>query len=348
MKKFLSSTIAVVLVLAVAGLFFFKFIYMPKVRQAEKEGREQVEKFLVKEILVDPALIIAGRGTHQLDMTVRMPQRYDPSSLKKAFEVFDSAQKDMTLTFNQAAADKSESLVITIESPFSQVGKIRFIKSLRPKIAVILDDWGYRADGLGYLKSIKQVFTISVLPGLKYSTKAAEEAHSGTKGVMLHLPMEPTRKMPMEKDTILADMSRGEVIRILDKDMNEVPYMTGVNNHEGSLATEKKEVMHAVMEILKQKGLFFIDSLTSPKTVAYKTAVELGVPAGKRNIFIDNKKKSDYNEEQINKLKALAKAKGWAIGIGHDDPVTLETLSRMMPQLEAEGFEFVYVAELLQ
>ena len=347
MKKALSSSLTGLLIIAAAGFGFYKLVYEPKVARALETGKQAVDAFLIKEVLVDPGLVTFKNEGKVLDITARMPARFDAASIKAVFERFRAGHRDYTLDFGGAKTDSTESVTVEMESPFSKVAKIRFIRDFRPKIAVILDDWGYSPKDLSYLSSIKQVFTASVLPGLKYSVKAAEEARRGGKGVMLHLPMQPSRKMPMEKDTILASMTRGEIIRIVDKSVSDVPYITGVNNHEGSLATENKAAMTAVMERLKDRGLFFIDSLTSAKTAAYRTAMELGVHSAKRNVFIDNKKKSDYNEAQINRLKAVAKARGYAIGIGHDDPVTLETLSRMMPDMEKEGFEFVLPAELL-
>jgi polysaccharide deacetylase 2 family uncharacterized protein YibQ len=160
--------------------------------------------------------------------------------------------------------------------------------------------------------------------------------------------MQPEKKVPMEKITIMANMNKPQIVSIVDRQITEIPHFTGVNNHEGSLVTAKKEIITPVLEVLKDRNLFFIDSMTTPKTVAYKIAQELGMRWAKRDVFIDNKKEAAYNEEQINKLAKLAKSRGWAIGIGHDDPVTLATLSRMMPKLAEEGFEFVYPAELLQ
>jgi len=130
--------------------------------------------------------------------------------------------------------------------------------------------------------------------------------------------------------------------------MTKIPHLTGVNNHEGSLVTAKKDIITPVLEVLRDRNLFFIDSMTTPKTVAYKTAQELGMRWAKRDIFIDNKKEAAYIEAQLKQVAKLAKSRGWVIAIGHDDPVTIAALARVMPQLAEEGYEFVYPAELLQ
>jgi polysaccharide deacetylase 2 family uncharacterized protein YibQ len=363
MKKSGSSSIGVLLVIiAVAVFLFYRFIYQPgaekkphpkiektpAAQQAPDESRAQAEKFFIKEIILDPALIISKSSAEVLEITARMPERYNEASLKAEFEKFSATRKAISATYSSVKTDVSETFTAEIASQSLKVAKLSLVRNTKPKIAIILDDWGYGPKNLPYLKSIKQNFTIAVLPGHNYSVKAAEEAHMNGKGVMLHLPMQPEGKVPLEKDTIMADMSRDQIVNMVDRLAGEIPYFNGVNNHMGSLVTEKKDVMVTILDVLKERNYFFVDSLTSAKTVAYKTALEEGVHAGKRNVFIDNKKESSYNEAQINQLEKLAKKQGWAIGIGHDDPVTLKTLSRMMPQLEAKGFEFVYVAELLQ
>ena len=164
---------------------------------------------------------------------------------------------------------------------------------------------------------------------------------------MLHLPMEPKRKLPLEKETIMVSMSEGEIKFILDEIFSNIPFVIGVNNHQGSLATTDKRTMDIVMKILKEKNVFYIDSLTDSKSIAFKTAREINLLTNKRDVFIDNKKEIEYNEGQIGQLKKVAKKKGYAIGVGHDDPVTLQALQKNMPILEMEGYEFVYVTELL-
>jgi polysaccharide deacetylase 2 family uncharacterized protein YibQ len=348
MKKAASNALLTVVLLVAAGFAFYRFYYTPRVERSEAAIKKAVDSFVTKQILVDPLLIISKKENGVYDLTARMPARYTVETLKNEIKGGITGVERATVDFGEVETDRTTSVTASIESPFKLVCKLRFIRDKRPKIAIILDDWGYADRNFSYLASIKDVFSISVLPGLKYSSMAAEEAFKYKKGILLHLPMQPEKKVPMEKITIMANMNKPQIVSIVDRQITEIPHFTGVNNHEGSLVTAKKEIITPVLEVLKDRNLFFIDSMTTPKTVAYKIAQELGMRWAKRDVFIDNKKEAAYNEEQINKLAKLAKSRGWAIGIGHDDPVTLATLSRMMPKLAEEGFEFVYPAELLQ
>ena len=348
MKKTSSSILGVLLLIAAGAFVFYRYYYIPRVTRTAAVIRKAMDGFVTSNILVDPLLIISKKDEGIYDMTARMPMRFDNASLKNAIAEMVSKIEGASVTFDAVNNEKSQSLAATIESPYAVICRLRFVKSSKPKIAVILDDWGYHNSGMPYLSSIKQPFTAAVLPGLRYTKEAAETAYKNKKGIMLHLPMQPEKKVPLEKITVMAGMNRDKIVEIVDTLATEVPHYTGVNNHMGSLVTADKTAISTVLEVLKDRNYFFIDSLTTPKTVAYQTARAMGMRWGKRDVFIDNKKEASYNEKQINELKSTARKKGWAIGIGHDDPVTLSTLARMMPEIEAEGFEFVYAAELLQ
>lgn len=348
MKKTASNAIAVIILAVALAAGFYKFYYEPRAEKNVEEIKKSVDAFVTARVLGDPLLIISRKQMGVYDLTARMPERYTADSLQAELSTGLKSLKKAKIKFSRVETDRTTSLSALIETPYKPACKLRFIRDKKPKIALILDDWGYKEKDIPYLADIKQVFTISILPGLKYSAMADDEAYKYNKGIMLHLPMQPEKKMVMEKTTILADMSGDEVRSAVAGLIADVPHLTGVNNHEGSLATAKKEIMEPLLGVLRDRDLFFIDSLTSPKTVGYKTAESMGVRWGKRDVFIDNEKKPAYIEQQLFKLAKLAKSRGWAIAIGHDDPATLATLARVMPELEAEGIEFVYPAELMR
>jgi polysaccharide deacetylase 2 family uncharacterized protein YibQ len=347
-KKTASNVFAVIIIAAALGAAFYKFYYVPRAEKNVDSVKKTVDSFVAGRVLIDPLLIISRKQMGVYDLTARMPERYTAESLQNELETGLKSLKKVRIKFSRVETDRTISLTALIETPYKVACKLRFIKDKKPKIALILDDWGYKEKDIPYLASIKQIFTISILPNNKFSAMADDEAYKYNKGIMLHLPMEPEKKTAMEKTTILADMGAGTVKGDVSELIAVVPHLTGVNNHEGSLATSKKEIMIPVLEVLRDNNLFFIDSLTSPKTVGYKTAESLGVRWGKRDVFIDNEKKAPYVKDQLNKLAKLAKSRGWAIAIGHDDPVTLSVLARMMPELESQGIEFVYPAELMR
>ncbi len=233
------------------------------------------------------------------------------------------------------------------------------------RIAIILDDAGYSTGGfVSKLWKIKEPLTMSVIPGIICSKESAEISHRCGFEVMLHMPMEycGNSKMTDEDILCLADrknnspykwallsgMSEKEVQRQLEGAIKDIPYLKGINNHMGSRATADSRLMALCMDKLKGKGLYFIDSVTTPKTVAYKLAKGCAINAARRDVFLDNINSIEHVRQQMHILIATAKKNGTAIGIGHVTKAsTVAVLSEMVPMLRAQGIEVVPASELV-
>lgn len=219
---------------------------------------------------------------------------------------------------------------------------------IKGRIAIVLDDWGYNPNNLRIINQIKYPITASILPNLNYSREAAEEFHNRGFEVILHLPMEPHEKYRLEKNTIMTSADEPTITKIIDEALTNISYADGVSNHMGSSATQDLRTMGIVFKELKKKRIFFLDSFVTPKSVCFDLSRKMGIGFARRDIFLDNIEEPGYINQQIYKLKARAKAKGYAIGIGHDRKVTLQVLKEIMPQLEKEGYKFVFLSELVK
>lgn len=220
--------------------------------------------------------------------------------------------------------------------------------ALKGKLAIVLDDWGYNMSNLDMLEEIKYPLTTSVLPDLNYSKAVAEELHRRGFEIILHLPMEPQEKYRLEKNTIMTAMDEAGIKNIIVQDLASIAYVKGVSNHMGSAATEDLRTMEIIFKELKKRRLFFLDSLVSSKSICFDLARKVGIGFVKRDVFLDNQEEPGYIHSQINKLKMKAKIYGQAIGIGHDRKITLEILKEVMPEIEKEGYKFVFVSELVR
>ena len=217
------------------------------------------------------------------------------------------------------------------------------------KIAIVLDDWGYTLNNLGFLKEIKEPLTLAILPRRTHSKEIADSARKLNKEAILHLPLEPhqEKKNRLEPDTILRSMPGYEILRILEEDCKSLPGIKGVSNHMGSLATESRPLMKLVLAELKKRKLYFLDSFTG-KSVCRDLARNIGLPYARRQVFLDNENDKNYILAQIELLAKIARQTGYAIGIGHDRPKTLEILTKAVQDLRKRGFKFVYVSELVK
>jgi len=216
------------------------------------------------------------------------------------------------------------------------------------RIAIVLDDFGYNADNLEVIFSIKVPLTLSVLPNLPYSNAVAVRAHDCDMEVILHMPMEPHNKeLRLEEGTIMLDMTADDISGLLTEAIDSVPGAKGISNHMGSRATEDRDLMKIIFSELKKRDIYFLDSLVTDKSTCAEIAKEAGVRYASRRIFLDNISDEDYIEKQVFQMADLASKVGWAIGIGHDREATVKVLTRVIPQLKEAGFKFVYVSELV-
>ncbi|MBW2103376.1 MAG: divergent polysaccharide deacetylase family protein [Deltaproteobacteria bacterium] len=169
---------------------------------------------------------------------------------------------------------------------------------------------------------------LSILPRAPFTREVAQEAVRRGIPLMLHLPMEP-RNYPETRPgpgALLLCMSREEILKVVDEDLARVPGAVGVNNHMGSLFTEDREKMGIVLGELKRRNLFFVDSRTTKRSVAYTLAKEMGLPALQRQVFLDNRASKSEVRIQLDRLRSIAGRSGRALGIGHPHKETLETL----------------------
>jgi len=222
------------------------------------------------------------------------------------------------------------------------------LKEIKAKIAVVIDDLGYNSNNLGIMEDIKYPVTFSVLPGLSYSETLAGKLHRLGFEIILHLPMEPHEKLNLENNTILTSMDEAKIRKIIDTDLGGIPYVKGVSNHMGSKATEDSRTMSIIFNELKNRHLYFLDSFVTAKSVGQESAGKMNVEFAKRDVFLDNNLDAKYIRRQIYQLKIKARQRGEVIAIGHDRRITLEILKEVMPELAKEGYQFVFVSELVR
>jgi len=198
-----------------------------------------------------------------------------------------------------------------------------------PKVVLIIDDMGNNPEIGRALLEMDLNLTFSFLPHSPYCKELELAAAQAGKTVMLHLPLEPRDPgKDAGMGAISVDDSPGRMAALFAEDIEQVPHAVGVNNHMGSKFTEDSGAMAGLAHLLGSRQLFFIDSLTSPDSLAKTVMQSQGVPAASRDIFIDNDRSVQTICLRIEELMELAFRKGAAIGIGHPYPETLEALKR--------------------
>jgi polysaccharide deacetylase 2 family uncharacterized protein YibQ len=221
-------------------------------------------------------------------------------------------------------------------------------KTQGARLAIIIDDLGYDPSAADTLLSLPYPITVAVLPHLSHSADIAEEAFRRGYQVLLHLPMESAGDEKHENIELRVGTSSADAERLLAGMLDTVPHAAGVNNHQGSLATSDAKLMAALMPALKERDLFFVDSRTTAQTVACDAARDAQVRSVSRSVFLDDTQTLEAVKQQLARAVRDARAKGFAIAIGHPHPTTLQALQEFLPQLESHGVSLVFVSELVQ
>jgi polysaccharide deacetylase 2 family uncharacterized protein YibQ len=221
-------------------------------------------------------------------------------------------------------------------------------KSGAPQLAIIIDDMGYDRAEAEAVIDLPFPLTVSVLPHLPISNEVAEEAHSRGDQVLLHLPMESDAQTAKSEEVELrVGMNAAQVSSAISGMLDTVPYVVGVNNHQGSRATSDAPLMQALMPLLRKRGLFFIDSRTDAKTVAYDIAKRDGVRAASRKVFLDDTATREAIIAQLELAARDAARDGFSIAIGHPHAATIEALAEEVPRLESRGIQLVFASDVV-
>ncbi|MGE5507268.1 MAG: divergent polysaccharide deacetylase family protein [Chitinophagales bacterium] len=211
-----------------------------------------------------------------------------------------------------------------------------------PRVALIIDDWGYEQPFATDFFNLPVPLTMAVIPFLPASERLAKAGQAHGWEVILHLPMEAEQhEYESTKGLVRVDMTDAEVRTAVDRALDAMPEADGVNNHMGSLATQNPRVMRVALEEIAARRLFFVDSRTSPASVAAGLAKERGMAFGENALFLDNQRNVEYIREQLNSLVSAARTVGYAIGIGHVRRETLSALQLELPELIRAGVRFV-------
>lgn len=221
--------------------------------------------------------------------------------------------------------------------------------SLKPGIAIIIDDLGYEKAAGERAIRLPGPIAYAILPATPRATLLAETAHAMGKEVLLHVPLQAMNDHDhAEPGSLLLKMSRKQFSSAFVSNIASVPHAIGVNSHRGSLLTRHPGHMTWLMEEIQQyENLFFVDSYTTANSIALSVAMERGVPAVKRDVFLDPDTEPGTVEREFARLKRLARQQGYAVGIGHPYPTTLEYLEQALPDLQEDGFNLISISQLV-
>lgn len=217
-------------------------------------------------------------------------------------------------------------------------------------ISIVIDDLGYQHALGKRVTALPGPVVCAFLPHTPHQQELMARAAVTEKEIILHMPLQPRghRHNP-GPGAVLTNMTENQVMNMVNRNLESVPYAVGVNNHMGSLATANPQIMTWIMQAMRQEGgLFFLDSRTTGASVAHDSAVRFGIPSTKRDVFLDTERGAAAVQRQFNQLLSIARRRGSAVAIGHPYPETIALLERELPRLQANDIQLVPLSELIE
>ncbi|MFY8106035.1 MAG: divergent polysaccharide deacetylase family protein [Elstera sp.] len=218
----------------------------------------------------------------------------------------------------------------------------------RAKVVIVIDDMGVDRGRSAQTVALPGPLTLSYLPyGQNLPVQTAEARHRGHE-LMVHMPMQPSLPMDPGPDALTVALSPEEVQRRVRSNLGKFEGYVGINNHMGSRFTTWEAGMTPVIAELRARGLLWLDSRTSPKSVGTALAQKMAVPNIDRDVFLDDDPSLENVRKQLRQLEAVALRTGKGVAIGHPKDNTIAALKEWLPTLPGKGLVLVPITAVVK
>jgi polysaccharide deacetylase 2 family uncharacterized protein YibQ len=303
-----------------------KYIYIPEVENAAVTGEANEFDFIKQALSMDetrdiPSMQVAALAKDETGIKV------------------DDSEQICKLPKEEAVPKEKEKPAVKPKDT-ALVGK--------PVIAIVIDDMGVSPKRTRDIISLKAPLTASFLT---YASNIDRQVASAVKAgheILVHVPMEARTSNQVAPDVLTLDMSEKDLKERLQGMLAKFKDARGINNHMGSRFTENKKHMGYIMEVLKERNMFFLDSKTSPRTVGKEVARKHNVEYVGRSVFLDNENNFEYIMGQLRRAEAVALKNGYAVAIGHPKSETYKALEAWIPSLEEKGIRLVHLSDIVR
>jgi polysaccharide deacetylase 2 family uncharacterized protein YibQ len=244
-------------------------------------------------------------------------------------------------------------LVLIMFVGISHVAAVKIEQPATTKhVAFVIDDFGNGMDGTEEMLELPIPLTIAIMPFLPTTKRDAELAHAKGHDVILHLPMQPVKgkKSWLGPGALTTDLSDEEITKRVNAAIDDIPYAIGINNHMGSKVTADERIMKIVLDICKQRGLLYLDSRTTPKSVIPKLSTLINLPYVENDLFLDDAYSMEHINKQMKKLNKLITVKDTCVAIGHVGPPgkkTAQAIRNSIGALQPKA-QFIKVSEMVK
>ena len=280
--------------------------------ETEENKKEIFEQELKKDILKEVLEKQKEIEKSKIEEKVEIKQAKEPSK-----EIEDEIIEEKTQIEKPITKQKKD--LITKKDNY------KYDLKTKPKLVIIIDDVVSKTQKDKIL-NIGYPITMAFLPPNGVQKESAIIAQN-LPFHMIHFPMQASKNFKNIEVNTLNISDSYETIEARVKQLRVLyPNATYTNNHTGSVFTENYEAMDKLFRALKKYNFIFVDSKTTPNSVAKELSIKYQMPYIVRDTFLDNDRSFTAIQNQLKDAIRVAKKQGFAIAIGHPYEVTFQVL----------------------
>ena len=209
----------------------------------------------------------------------------------------------------------------------------------KPRIALIISNLGlsntYTKAALELLPEDITLSFSHVAPRLKnWVREARQKGHE----ILLDIPMEPIGfpKNDPGRATLLTSSNEVENLNRLEHIMKQAGGYVGLLGTLGTKFMLHSETFLPVLRSIKQRGLIYVDSRSTSRSLGPDLASSIQLPKAFNNVFVDREPSQEKIKNKLDELERIALKRRFAVGIAQPLPITIEILSQWAKGLKTK------------
>jgi polysaccharide deacetylase 2 family uncharacterized protein YibQ len=221
------------------------------------------------------------------------------------------------------------------------------LQSSQPKIAILLGGMGLNEElTKRALNELPEEITLAFAPYGQSLQKTINNARAQGHEVMLQLPMEPFGYPNQDPGphTLLVSSTPTATASSLSWLLSRFAGYIGVVNYLGARFTSETTALAPVLQILKDRGLVYLDDGSSARSVAEEVAVGIDLPLRQASLVIDAANDFSSVSAKLQELEKLSRKGRIVIGVGTGFPATINAVENWAKGLRDRGVLLVPVS----
>jgi polysaccharide deacetylase 2 family uncharacterized protein YibQ len=220
----------------------------------------------------------------------------------------------------------------------------------RPRIAIVLGGLGQAsAETQAALDKLPGGVTLVFNPYTRNLPDWVEKARNAQHEVILAVPMEPV-DYPREDPgpaTLLTALSPRQNLDRLEWTLSRVVGYVGVTNMMGSRFVGAANELRPIIEVIKGRGLLFLETRAVNQSAIGTLAREFGLPQVVNDRDLDADLTPASIEQALTDLEQMARHKKTAVAIGSAYPLTIDRVVAWIGSLDGKGLALAPVSAVV-